>query len=62
MSILDLLFLIHAMFVFVILVVNYAAIARTVAERRSRSYKAFPTTYTDSNSHIQIKVLTTQAC
>ncbi|KAK1568596.1 hypothetical protein Q3G72_026368 [Acer saccharum] len=62
MSILDLLFLVHVMFVFVILMVTYAAIAKTVAGRRLGSYEALPTTSTDSNSHIQMKALTgTQA-
>ncbi|KAK3183930.1 hypothetical protein Dsin_031216 [Dipteronia sinensis] len=62
MSILDLLFLVHVMFVFVILMVTYAAIAKTVAGRRLGSYEALPTTSVDSNSHIQMKALTgTQA-
>ncbi|KAL5864643.1 hypothetical protein ACOSQ3_002157 [Xanthoceras sorbifolium] len=62
MSILDLLFLVHVMFVFVILMVTYAAIAKTVAGRRFGSYEALPTASTDSNSLIQMKALTgTQA-
>ncbi|KAF7136488.1 hypothetical protein RHSIM_Rhsim08G0037800 [Rhododendron simsii] len=66
-AILDLVFVIHVMFVVVIVMVTYAAVVKTVGIRaRFGSYEALPTaaavvSATDSN-HIQMKALTgTQA-
>ncbi|XP_062151738.1 uncharacterized protein LOC133860098 [Alnus glutinosa] len=65
-AILDLVFLVHVMFVLLIVVVTYAAVAKTLGIRRSLgSYQALPTTASladNNNNHIQMKALTgTQA-
>ncbi|KAJ0112304.1 hypothetical protein Patl1_02506 [Pistacia atlantica] len=61
MAILDLLFLVHVMFVFVIVMVTYAVVSKTVAIRRMGSYEALPNT-SEANNHIQMKALSgTQA-
>lgn len=58
MAILDLLFLVHVFFVFVIVMVTYAVIAKTVAIRRLGSYEALPiAAASDANNHIQMKAL-----
>ncbi|XP_060214723.1 uncharacterized protein LOC132641675 [Lycium barbarum] len=58
-AILDLAFVVHVMFVLLIVVVTYAAVAKTVGIRRFGSYEALPNT--DSNI-IQMKAMTgTQA-
>ncbi|XP_028780205.1 uncharacterized protein LOC114736521 [Neltuma alba] len=64
-AILDLLFLVHVMFVVVIVMITYAVVAKSVGTRRSGSYEALPnsTSPSESNhSQIQMKSLTgTQA-
>lgn len=58
MAILDLLFLVHVFFVFVIVMVTHAAIAKTVPIRRLGSYEALPNAAaSDANNHIQMKAL-----
>lgn len=57
MAILDLLFLVHVMFVFVIVMVTYAVLAKTVAVRRLGSYEALPNASSEANNHIQMKAL-----
>ncbi|XP_010250453.1 PREDICTED: uncharacterized protein LOC104592700 [Nelumbo nucifera] len=58
-AILDLVFVVHVMFVVVILLVVYAAVAKSVGMRKLGSYEALPTA--DLN-HVQMKALTgTQA-
>lgn len=60
-AILDLVFVVHVMFVVVIVMVTYAVVAKSVGIRKLGSYEALPTAATDSN-HIQMKALTgTQA-
>ncbi|KAL5581492.1 hypothetical protein UlMin_013934 [Ulmus minor] len=60
-AILDLVFLVHVMFVFLIVMVTYAVISKSVGVRRLGSYEALPTAALDNN-HIQMKSLTgTQA-
>ncbi|XP_021298008.1 uncharacterized protein LOC110426982 [Herrania umbratica] len=60
-AILDLVFVVHAMFVVIIVMLTYALVAKTVGMRRLGSYEALPTNAADSN-HIQMKALTgTQA-
>lgn len=56
-AILDLLFLVHVMFVFVIVMVTYAVVAKTVANRRLGSYEALPNPSSDATNHIQMKAL-----
>ncbi|KAK7336199.1 hypothetical protein VNO77_16733 [Canavalia gladiata] len=64
-AILDLALSLHAIFVFLLVLVTYALVAKTVGVRRLGSYDALPTSSnpTDANhSHIQMKALTgTQA-
>ena len=62
-AILDLAFLIHVMFVLLIVIVIYAVIARAVGVRRGGSYEALPAAAAGGeNNHIQMKALTgTQA-
>ncbi|KAK7286496.1 hypothetical protein RJT34_21522 [Clitoria ternatea] len=64
-AVLDLAFLLHAMFVVLIILVTYAIVAKTVGVRRLGSYEALPTSSTPSDAnhtHIQMKALTgTQA-
>ncbi|KGN57681.1 uncharacterized protein LOC101222896 [Cucumis sativus] len=62
-AILDLAFLIHVMFVLLIVIVIYAVIAKTVGVRRVGSYEALPAAAIGGdNNHIQMKALTgTQA-
>lgn len=64
-AILDLVFAVHVMFVVIIVLSIYAAVAKSVGVRRLGSYEALPTTGDrdrDTNSHIQMKSLTgTQA-
>lgn len=64
-AILDLVFVIHVMFVVVIVMVTYAAVVKTVGIRaRFGSYEALPTVAAASadSNHIQMKALTgTQA-
>ncbi|KAJ4729593.1 putative Transmembrane protein [Melia azedarach] len=57
MAILDLLFLVHVMFVFIIIMATYAVVAKTVAVRRMGSYEALPNASSDPNNHIQMKAL-----
>lgn len=60
-AILDLVFVVHAMFVVIIVMLTYALVAKTVGMKRLGSYEALPTNAADSN-HIQMKALTgTQA-
>ncbi|PRQ50848.1 hypothetical protein RchiOBHm_Chr2g0137761 [Rosa chinensis] len=57
-AILDLVFLVHVMFVLLIVMVTYAMTAKSVGIRRMGSYEALP----NDNSHIQMKSLSgTQA-
>uniref|UniRef100_A0A5B7B2B7 Plant viral-response family protein n=1 Tax=Davidia involucrata TaxID=16924 RepID=A0A5B7B2B7_DAVIN len=61
-AILDLVFVVHVTFVFVIVMVTYAAVARTVGIRRLGSYEVLPTVATADSNHIQMKAMTgTQA-
>ncbi|OWM80542.1 uncharacterized protein LOC116195434 [Punica granatum] len=64
-AILDLVFTIHVMFVVIIVLVIYAAVAKSVGVRRLGSYEPLPTIVDrdrETNSHIQMKSLTgTQA-
>ncbi|KAJ8752409.1 hypothetical protein K2173_004045 [Erythroxylum novogranatense] len=61
-AILDLLFVIHVIFVVVIVIVTYGVIAKNVGVRRLGSYEALPTSATADSNHIQMKALTgTQA-
>lgn len=63
-AILDLVFVVHVMFVVLIVMVTYAAVAKTLGIRRSvGSYQALPTAASAAdNNHIQMKALTgTQA-
>ncbi|XAR58334.1 hypothetical protein NMG60_11026786 [Bertholletia excelsa] len=60
-AILDLMFVVHVMFVVVLVMGTYAAVARTAGVRRFGSYEVLPTAAADSN-HIQMKAMTgTQA-
>ncbi|GLT68745.1 hypothetical protein SLA2020_409500 [Shorea laevis] len=65
-AILDLAFLVHVMFVVIVLMLTYALVAKSVGMRRLGAYEPLPTSTTagtlgDSN-HIQMKALTgTQA-
>ena len=54
-AILDLVFLVHVMFVVLIAMVTYAVVAKTVGIRRLGSYEALPTSAVDNN-HIQIQM------
>ncbi|XP_050270586.1 uncharacterized protein LOC126714469 [Quercus robur] len=54
-AILDLVFLVHVMFVVLIAMVTYAVVAKTVGIRRLGSYEALPTAAVDNN-HIQIQM------
>ncbi|XWS32567.1 hypothetical protein CRYUN_Cryun22dG0000700 [Craigia yunnanensis] len=56
-AILDLVFVVHVMFVVIIVMLTYAVVAKTVGMRRLGSYEALPTNAADSN-HIQMKALT----
>lgn len=61
-AILDLAFLIHVMFVLLIIFVIYAVIAKAVGVRRIGSYEALPAAAIGETNHIQMKALTgTQA-
>ncbi|GLT81563.1 hypothetical protein SLE2022_000080 [Rubroshorea leprosula] len=65
-AILDLAFLVHVMFVVIILVLTYALVAKSVGMRRLGAYEPLPTSTTASalgdSNHIQMKALTgTQA-
>ncbi|KAK3011345.1 hypothetical protein RJ639_012796 [Escallonia herrerae] len=62
-AILDLVFVVHVLFVLLILMVTYAAVAKTVGIRRFGSYEALPTVAAAADSnHIQMKAMTgTQA-
>ncbi|KAF5725601.1 hypothetical protein HS088_TW23G00325 [Tripterygium wilfordii] len=55
-AILDLVFVVHVMFVVIIVMVTYASIAKSVGIRRLGSYEALPTSAGDTN-HIQMKAL-----
>lgn len=58
-AILDLAFVVHVMFVLLIVIVTYAAVAKTVGIRRFGSYEALPNA---DSGHIQMKAMTgTQA-
>ncbi|XP_054816835.1 uncharacterized protein LOC129316428 [Prosopis cineraria] len=60
-AILDLLFLVHVMFLVVIVMITYAVVAKSVGVRRSGSYDALPNSSSPSesnHSHIQMKSLT----
>ncbi|PRQ54370.1 hypothetical protein RchiOBHm_Chr2g0176701 [Rosa chinensis] len=62
-AILDLLFLVHVMFVLLIMLVVHAVVAKSVGIRKLASYEALPTAVPDNNhNHIQMKALSgTQA-
>uniref|UniRef100_A0A5B7B5Q6 Plant viral-response family protein n=1 Tax=Davidia involucrata TaxID=16924 RepID=A0A5B7B5Q6_DAVIN len=61
-AILDLVFVVHVMFVLLIVMVTYAAVARTIGIRRFGSYEALPTVAAADSNHIQMKAMTgTQA-
>ncbi|KAK9945895.1 hypothetical protein M0R45_011386 [Rubus argutus] len=63
-AILDLLFLVHVMFVLLIMMVTYAVVAKSVGIRKLSSYEALPTAAPDNHNHnhIQMKALSgTQA-
>lgn len=63
-AILDLIFLVHVLFVVIITLVTYAAVAKTVGltSRRLGSYEALPTVADSNHNHIQMKALSgTQA-
>lgn len=60
-AILDLVFLVHVMFVVVIVMITYAVVAKSVGIRRSGSYEALPHTSSppeSNHSHIQMKSMT----
>ncbi|EXB29015.1 hypothetical protein L484_018431 [Morus notabilis] len=60
-AILDLAFLLHVLFAFLILLVTYIVVSKSVGVWRLGSYEALPTTVHDHN-HIQLKSMTgTQA-
>ena len=56
-AILDLVFVVHVVFVVIIMMLTYAFVAKTIRIRRLGSYEALPTDADDSN-HIQMKALT----
>lgn len=61
-AILDFAFLLHVLFAFIILLVTYAVVSKSVGVRKLGSYEALPTTVHDHNNHIQMKSMTgTQA-
>ncbi|KAM1010774.1 hypothetical protein ACFX2C_046213 [Malus domestica] len=62
-AILDLVFLVHVMFVLLIVIVTYAVVAKSVGIRRLGSYEALPNAAPSSDhNHIQMKALSgTQA-
>ncbi|CAK9166190.1 unnamed protein product [Ilex paraguariensis] len=61
-AILDLVFVVHVLFVLVIVMVTYAAVAKTVGIKRFGSYEALPTGASADTNHIQMKAMTgTQA-
>ncbi|TQD87138.1 hypothetical protein C1H46_027278 [Malus baccata] len=62
-AILDLMFLVHVMFVLLIVMVTYAVVAKFVGIHRLGSYEALPNTAPSSDhNHIQMKALSdTQA-
>ncbi|KAM1009107.1 hypothetical protein ACFX13_045426 [Malus domestica] len=63
-AILDLVFLVHVMFVLLIVMVTYAVVAKFVGIRRLGSYEVLPNAApsSDHNNHIQMKALSgTQA-
>ncbi|KAL4355357.1 hypothetical protein GQ457_06G034240 [Hibiscus cannabinus] len=55
-AILDLVFVVHVMFVVIIVMTTYALVAKTVGTRRLGSYEALPSNSADNN-HIQMKAL-----
>ncbi|CAN4124894.1 unnamed protein product [Withania somnifera] len=58
-AVLDLAFVVHVMFVLIIVIVSYAIVAKSVGIRRFGSYEALPNA---DSSHIQMKAMTgTQA-
>ncbi|XP_059643434.1 uncharacterized protein LOC132285285 [Cornus florida] len=56
-AVLDLLFVVHVMFVVIIVMVSYAAIVKTVGIRRFGSYEALPTVATADSNHVQMKAM-----
>ncbi|XP_050234824.1 uncharacterized protein LOC126683050 [Mercurialis annua] len=56
-AILDLMFVIHVMFVVVIVMVIYGVVAKNVGIRRHGSYEALPTSAVADTNHIQMKAL-----
>ncbi|GMI98131.1 hypothetical protein like AT5G13890 [Hibiscus trionum] len=56
-AILDLVFVVHVMFVVIIVMATYALVAKTVGTRRLGSYEPLPANSADNN-HIQMKALT----
>lgn len=61
-SILDLMFLFHVMFVFIIVMVTYGVAARSGGIKRLGSYEALANAGGDANNHYQMKALSrTQA-
>lgn len=63
-AILDLIFLVHVLFVVIIALVTYAAVAKTIGVtcRRFGSYEALPNAADTNHNHIQMKALSgTQA-
>ncbi|KAJ7976328.1 putative Transmembrane protein [Quillaja saponaria] len=63
-AILDLVFLVHVVFVVLIVMFTYAGVAKSIGIRRLGSYEALPTVaaVSENNPHIQMKAMTgTQA-
>ncbi|KAJ7971802.1 putative Transmembrane protein [Quillaja saponaria] len=64
-ALLDLVFLVHVMFVLLIVMITYAGLAKNISIRRLGSYEALPTAAAvseNNHSHIQMKAMTgTQA-
>lgn len=55
-AILDLVFVVHVMFVIIFVMLTYAVVAKSVGVRRPGSYEPLPANASDSN-HIQMKAL-----
>lgn len=56
-AILDLVFVIHVMFVMFIVMFTYAVVAKSVGIRRAGSYEALSNTSTAEPNHFQMKAL-----
>lgn len=55
-AILDLVFVVHVMFVIIIVMLTYAVVAKSIGIKRLGSYEPLPVNASDS-SHIQMKAL-----